>query len=358
MLSYILRRALWAVPTLLAILALILAFLHAAPGDPAAMALGLGGGGGGGEMSQDAQDIEAKIEEFRRDNALDRSFAVQYLGYLGPLNVKPNGHEWFGGTGEKPYGGLLALDFGNELVNKSRSIGEELKKRLFEVTIPLALISTLLTYLFAIPIGIFSANRRGTKIDSGTTLFLFVLYSIPVFWAGLMLQIIFGKEGLGWLPVIGMHGKGAEQMDFLPWLWDAFLHMILPVATLTYGGLAYISRQMRTGMIEVLNMDYIRTARAKGLAERKVILKHALRNSLIPVITLFASILPILIGGSIVVEYVFDLPGMGEYMYSGLLQRDYNIIMAVMALVSVMTLAGILLSDIAYALVDPRISYS
>jgi peptide/nickel transport system permease protein len=357
LLNYILRRVLWAIPTLLAILALILGFLHAAPGDPAAMALGLGAGGGN-EMSQEGQDIEAKIEEFRHQNALDRSFFVQYLGYLGPFNVKPDGHEWFDGTGKDPWGGLLALEFGNELVNKSRSIGEELKLRVFEVTLPLALISTFLTYLFAIPIGIFSANRRGTKIDSGMTLGLFVLYSVPVFWAGLMLQIIFGKEGLGWLPVIGMHDADAAQMDLLPWLWDSFLHMILPVITLTYGGLAYISRQMRTGMIEVLNMDYIRTARAKGLSERKVILKHALRNSLIPVITLFASILPILIGGSIVVEVVFDLPGMGKYMFTGLLQRDYNIIMSVMALVSVMTLTGILLSDLAYAMADPRISYS
>lgn len=357
MLNYILRRVLWAVPTLLAILALILGFLHAAPGDPATMALGIGAGGGN-EMSQDGQDIEAKIEEFRRENALDRNFFIQYLGYLGPFNVKPDGHEWFGGTGKDPWGGLLALEFGNELVNKSRSIGDELKKRVFEVTLPLALISTFLTYLFAIPIGIFSANRRGTKIDSSVTLMLFVLYSVPVFWAGLMLQIIFGKEGFGLLPVIGMHGNDADQLSFFPWLWDSFKHMILPVTTLTYGSLAYISRQMRTGMIEVLNLDYIRTARAKGLGERKVILKHALRNSLIPVITIFASILPILIGGSIVVEVVFDLPGMGEYMFSALMSRDYNAIMAIMAIVSVMTLLGILLSDIAYAMADPRISYS
>lgn len=357
MLNYILRRLLWAIPTLLAILALILGFLHAAPGDPAAMALGIGAGGGT-EMSQEGQDIEATLTQFRKDNALDRNFFVQYMGYLGPFNVKPDGHKWFGGSGADPWGGLLALEFGNELVNKSRSIGDELKKRVFEVTLPLALISTFLTYLFAIPIGIFSANRRGTKIDSFTTLMLFVLYSVPVFWAGLMLQIIFGQEGLGWLPVIGMHGNNADQLTFFPWLWDAFKHMILPIITLTYGSLAYISRQMRTGMIEVLNMDYIRTARAKGLSERKVVLKHALRNSLIPVITIFASILPILIGGSIVVEVVFDLPGMGEYMYSGLLSRDYNAIMAIMAIVSVLTLAGILLSDIAYALADPRISYS
>ncbi|MCA8980340.1 MAG: ABC transporter permease [Planctomycetes bacterium] len=357
MLNYILRRVLWAIPTLLGILFMILVCMHAAPGDPAAMALGLGAGGGG-EVSEKGANIEAKIEEFRKEHALDRSFVVQYLGYLGPFNVRPDGHEWFGGTGKEPWGGLLALDFGKELINKNKSVGDELKRRLMQVTIPLALISTFLTYLLAIPIGIYSANRRGTRIDKVMTLGLFVLYSIPVFWAGLMLQLIFGAEGLNLLPVMGMHGPDADQMNLLEWLWDSAKHMVLPVTVSTYGGLAYISRQMRTGMIEVIHQDYIRTARAKGLSERTVVLKHALRNSLIPVITLFASILPILIGGSIVIEYVFDLPGMGEYMYKGLLSRDYNIIMSVMALTSVMTLAGILLSDIAYALVDPRISYS
>ena len=357
MLNYILRRVLWAIPTLLGILFMILVCMHAAPGDPAAMALGLGAGGGG-EVSEKGSNIEAKIEEFRKEHALDRNFFVQYLGYLGPFNVRPNGHEWFGGTGDDPWGGLLVGDFGNELINKNKSVGKELKRRLLSVTIPLALISTFLTYLLAIPIGIYSANRRGTRIDKSMTLGLFVLYSIPVFWAGLMLQLFVGREGLDILPVMGMHSAGADEMGVFEWLWDSAKHMVLPVAVTTYGSLAYISRQMRTGMIEVIHQDYIRTARAKGLSERTVVLKHALRNSLIPVITLFASILPILIGGSIVIEYVFDLPGMGEYMYKGLLSRDYNVIMSVMALTSVMTLAGILLSDIAYALVDPRISYS
>lgn len=357
MLNYAIRRVLWAVPTMFAILFMILAFLHAAPGDPAAMALGLGGGGSG-EVSEEGANIEKKLEEFRHEHALDRNFFIQYLGYLGPFNVRPDGHEFFGGTGEDPWGGFLALKFGNELINKNKSIGSELKRRLMEVTLPFAIISSFLTYLLAIPIGIFSANRKGTRIDKVTTLILFILYAIPVFWAGLMLQLVFGAEGLGALPVIGMHSGGAEDLGVFAWLWDTGKHMVMPIAVMTYGGLAYISRQMRTGMIEVIHQDYIRTARAKGLSERTVILKHALRNSMIPVITLFASILPILIGGSIVVEIIFDLPGMGEYMFRGLQARDYNIIMAVMALTSAMTLAGILMSDIAYAMIDPRISYS
>jgi peptide/nickel transport system permease protein len=138
---------------------------------------------------------------------------------------------------------------------------------------------------------------------------------------------------------------------------DLLLHCILPVATLTYGGLAYLSRQMRVGMLETVRQDFIRTARAKGLSEKVVIFRHALRNSLIPVITVFATILPVLIGGSVIVETVFNIPGMGLYAFQGLMTRDYNIVMATATMASLMTLLGFLLSDVLYAVVDPRISY-
>lgn len=358
MLQYLIRRVMWMVPTMLGIILIILGLLHAAPGDPAISMMGIGGGGPSGEVNQENVDFEAKIAAFKKENGLDRSFFVQYLGFLGPFNVKPDGHELFGGDGQRPYGGFLAFDFGKELLNKNKQIGSEIKKRLLSTTLPLAFISIILTYLLALPIGIYSANRAGTKIDKATTLGLFVMYSIPVFWAGLMLKLAFGKTGLGWLPVIGLHGRNADELDTVAYLWDAFKHFLMPVAVMTYGSLAYISRQMRTGMIEVIHQDYIRTARAKGLSEKAIVFKHALRNSLIPVITIFASILPILIGGSLVIEVIFDLPGMGEYMFKGLLKRDYNIIMATMTLSGCMTLMGILLSDIAYALVDPRIKYS
>ncbi len=357
MLQYIVRRLLWTVPTMFGIILVILGLLHAAPGDPATQILGLGGGGKG-EVTQEGADIEARIAKFKHENALDRSFVVQYIGFIGPFNVRPDGHEWFGGDGRHPWGGFVTFDFGVELFNRNQSIGDEIRRRLKEVTLPLALISSFLIYALALPIGIYSANRVGTRIDKFTTLALFLLYAIPVFWAGLMLQLGFGKTLLDWLPVIGLHSRDADQLSTAGRLWDTAKHGILPVVVLTYGGLAYLSRQMRSGMIEVIHQDYIRTARAKGLSEKAVIFKHALRNSVIPVITIFAAILPIMIGGALIVETVFDLPGMGEYMYKGLLERDYNVIMATMTLSGAMTLAGILLSDIAYALVDPRISYS
>jgi len=256
-------------------------------------------------------------------------------------------------TGEVKWGGLLAGDLGQEM-QAPVSVAEELKKRL-AVTVPLSLISVMLSYLIALPLGIFSVRRQGTLLDGLLTVVLFVLYSIPTFWAGLMLILVFGATGLDWLPVLGLHDKDYQSMGQFEQLWDLLLHAILPIATLTYGSFAYLSRQMRAGMLDVIRQDYIRTARAKGMSERVVIYKHALRNSMIPVITLLASILPILIGGSVIVEKVFNIPGMGMYAFEGLLRRDFNIIMATTLFVGVMTQFGILLSDITYSLVDPRI---
>lgn len=260
-------------------------------------------------------------------------------------------------TGEKPYDGLLHfLDLGKEYESKV-SVSEEIGRRL-KVTVPLALVSTLLAYLLALPLGIFSVRRQGTAVDGGLTFGLFVLYSVPTFWAGLMLVLIFGATGFSILPVVGLYSKDFETYSAAGKVWDVVLHCILPVVTLTYGSLAYLSRQMRAGMLEVIRQDYIRTAKAKGLSDDTVVYKHALRNSMIPVLTLLASILPILVGGALIVEYIFDIPGMGKYAYEGLLRRDFNVIMATTLFVGIMTQFGILLSDIAYSLVDPRIRLS
>ena len=170
--------------------------------------------------------------------------------------------------------------------------------------------------------------------------------------------VVFGATGFSILPVVGLYSKDFETYSAAGKVWDVVLHCILPVVTLTYGSLAYLSRQMRAGMLEVIRQDYIRTAKAKGLSDDTVVYKHALRNSMIPVLTLLASILPILVGGALIVEYIFDIPGMGKYAYEGLLRRDFNVIMATTLFVGIMTQFGILLSDIAYSLVDPRIRLS
>ena len=251
---------------------------------------------------------------------------------------------------------FAVLDFGDEFSRPGVAISDELWRRL-GVTLPLTLISVLLSYLLALPLGILSAVKQGSWADKLTTGMLFMLYSLPTFWAGLMLILAFGASGLDWLPILGLHDKDAHLMGTWEYIWDAILHGILPVATLTYGGLAYLSRQMRVGMLEIVRQDFIRTARAKGLSEKVVVMKHALRNSLIPVITVFAQILPVLIGGSVIVETVFSIPGMGRYAFEAMIKRDYNVVMATTTFSAMMTMAGFLLSDILYAVVDPRISY-
>jgi peptide/nickel transport system permease protein len=300
--------------------------------------------------------VDALDDAARGPQALIRGWFGWYYTEGGGSHVR--------NTGEKPWGGLLlfpfTFDLGREIQN-NKPVAEELAKRL-AVTVPLSLMAVLISYCVALPLGIFSARRQGTLVDSVVTVGLFVLYSIPTFWFGLMLIILFGKTGPDWwwwpeLPVIGLHDADAEKLGPIAYAKDYLLHIVLPVATLSYGSFAYLSRLMRSGMLDVIRQDFIRTARAKGLSEKVVVYKHTLRNSLIPVITLFASVLPVLIGGSVIVEKVFQIPGMGMYAFEGLIRRDFNIIMATTIFVGIMTQIGILMSDIAYTLVDPRIRH-
>lgn len=334
MLTYILRRLLWMIPTMLGITFLLLLVIQLAPGDPAAIATaGAMMSGDGAEAGN--TDTQSAYEKFRERYHLDDPLYVQYAVWVG---------------------NVLRFDFGTEFFRPNVKVFDELVERL-KVTVPLSLIATLLSYLIALPLGIYSAVKRGSTSDKVITFGLFLLYSLPTFWAGLMLILAFGATGFDLFPVIGLHGKDADTLAFWPYLWDVVWHSVLPVATLTYGGVAYLSRQMRVGMLDVVKQDYIRTAKAKGLPRRAVIFKHAMRNSLIPVITVFAQILPILIGGSVLVETIFSIRGMGLYAFEGLIVRDYNVIMATVTFSSFMTLCGFLLSDILYAIVDPRIRY-
>jgi len=353
--TYVVRRLLWMIPTLIGITFLTFLVMQLTPGDPAELKF-QGAAFSGEGAAAESGSIEAAITRFRRENLLDQPIWKQYLHYVGPFDLGPDGHPWFGGSGEHPWGGLLLGDLKHEIFRPTVPIREELGRRL-RVTVPFALLSILLSYLIALPLGIASVVKRGTVFDAGATVVVFLLYAIPTFWAGLMLQLVFGASWLDWLPILGLHDKTAASMGRVDWLVDLGLHALLPLSCLTYGSFAYISRQMRVGMIETIQQDYVRTARAKGLRERSVVLKHVLRNSLIPVVTLFASILPYLIGGSVIVESIFDIPGMGKYAFEGLLQRDYFIVMATTTLSAVLTLIGILVSDIVYGLVDPRIRY-
>jgi len=349
-LSYVVRRFLWMVPTLFGVSVIVFLLLRLAPGDPAELVSGDPG------MQTVTEDASEALARFRARHLLDQPLWKQYLHYLGPFDLGPQGHRWLGGDGTRPWHGLLAGDLGTEFRRPTVPISHELGRRL-AVTLPITLLAVLLSYLVAVPLGVLSAVRRGTALDVGSTLLLFVLYAIPVFWGGLLLQLAFGATGLRWLPVLGLHGPEAAELEGIAWWRDFAAHLVLPVVCYTYGSFAYLSRQMRASVLEAIGQDYVRTARAKGLTERAVVLKHVLRNSLIPVLTLFASVLPTLIGGSVIVEVVFDVPGMGRWAWEALQRREYDVIMATVLFASLSTMVGVLLSDLAYAWADPRIRH-
>ncbi len=251
---------------------------------------------------------------------------------------------------------MMMLEFGNS-IKDNRPVWDHIKE-----SVPVSLIFTftsfILAYLIAIPLGIYSATHQYTTGDKVTTVILFILYSLPNFWVATM-AIVFlgGGDFLNIFPVSGLHTIGYEELGFWARTGDLLHHVALPLIIWTYGSFSALSRYMRGSMLEVIRQDYIRTARAKGLSERVVTYKHALRNSLIPIITMLANLLPLAISGSIIIESIFSIPGMGQLSFNAVLFRDYPIIMAVTTISAMLTLFGILLSDLLYAAVDPRITF-
>jgi peptide/nickel transport system permease protein len=328
--TYILKRLLIMIPTMLGITVITFAIIRLAPGDPAAMRVGSSATGSIGNQ-QLANEI---VEKTRAQFGLDRPIHEQYFLWLRRI---------------------VTLDFGNSY-RDNRPVMDRIKERL-PVTLQLNIISIFLVYLIAIPLGIHSSTHQYSLSDKITTTTLFVLYSMPSFWVATILILLLGG-GDYWqiFPITGISSLDAEQLPFLEWLVDRIWHLVLPVFCLTYSGLAYVSRQMRAGMLETIRQDYIRTARAKGLSERVVVFKHALRNSLIPIVTLLGFLLPAMLGGSVIIESIFTIPGMGQLGFEAILSRDYPVVMAISTIAAFLTLIGLLLSDICYALVNPTIS--
>lgn len=250
-------------------------------------------------------------------------------------------------------GKVLTLDF-DESYTRHQPVLTLIKRRL-PISIQLSLISIFLSYIIAIPLGVYSSIRQYSLSDRVITVGLFVLYSLPSFWVGnMLLMYLTGPPYLSWFPSSHLHSPGLE-----PWTWvwfkDWMWHLVLPIACLTYGSFAFLSRQMRVSMLETVRQDFIRTARAKGLGERTVVFKHALRNSLIPILTLSAALLPELLGGSVIIERIFSIEGMGKLTWEAILERDYPVINGVLFFSALLTLLGILLADLSYAWADPRI---
>lgn len=240
-----------------------------------------------------------------------------------------------------------------------RPVASEIKDAIFW-TFSMMMLSIIVAYLTAIPLGIFSAKNRGLRFDKITTVILFMLFSLPTFWIGTMLVVFFTTPEYGaWTDIFPSIGLGDLPSDAPFWnrFWETASHLILPVFCISYPALAFISRQMRGGMIEVIQQDYIRTARAKGLNENQVIWKHAFRNSLFPIITLFANVFPAALAGSVVIEVIFNIPGMGKLTLASILEQNYPVVFAILMLAAVMTMVGMLVADILYSVADPRVSY-
>jgi peptide/nickel transport system permease protein len=332
--GYIAQRIGLFVPTLLFITLLSFALSRLAPGDPAALKVGVGAEGG---IAGRTGLNERTLELLRKQWHLDKPLWQQYLLWLRDL---------------------VTLEFGRSFQD-NRPVLEKIAERL-PITLAMNLFAVLMAYGIAIPLGVYSATHSGTALDRFLTFLLFALYSLPSFWVA-MLAVTFlcNPEYLALFPTGGIRSIfHSEQWSLWQRIVDYAWHLTLPMLVYTYASFAFISRQMRSALLEVLRQDYIRTAYAKGLPGRVVIWKHAVRNSLIPIVTLLAGILPSLIGGSVIVETIFSIPGMGELSFRALVARDYPVIMAVFTLSAVLTLVGILLADILYAVVDPRISFA
>jgi peptide/nickel transport system permease protein len=320
MTTYLARRLLLFIPLIFGITIVSFGVMHLAPGTAADAVT---------EMNLKVS-VEAR-EKLVKLYGLDKPWYVQYARWVGRV---------------------VRFDFGSSFKDDV-PVGRKIRDRIGN-SILLNGCSLALILLIAVPLGVLSAVKQGTWVDRGVGVFVFVGFSVPTFWVALLLMILFGLQ-LGWLPISGLHSLDYEEMGFLARRWDMARHLILPVLVSSFTGLAGLSRYVRNGLLDVIRQDYIRTARAKGLPETQVIFKHALRNALIPVITILGLSLPDLIGGSFIFETIFAYPGMGRLGFEAVMSRDYPVVMAVGTLAALLTLMGNFLADVAYRWADPRI---
>jgi len=320
MMTYVVRRLVGTLPVLFLITLISFGIMHLAPGKPTDAAMSF--------------NPKVSLEARQRMEALyglDQPLMVQYRRWLGRMA------RW---------------EFGRSFLD-DRPVGEKIAERL-PVTLTINLASLALILCIAIPLGVVAAVRPGGVFDRLTTVLVFIGYSMPSFWLALLCLVGFGVV-LRWLPVSGLHSLDYESFGLLRRGLDAAWHLLLPVLIAAFTGLAGLSRYMRSSMVEVLRQDYIRTARAKGLSERRVLFHHGLRNGLLPIITLLGLSLPDLIGGAVIAETIFSIPGMGRLFYDAVMARDYPVVMALVTIGALLTLVGNLLADVAYAYADPRI---
>ncbi|MFQ5586074.1 MAG: ABC transporter permease [Thermodesulfobacteriota bacterium] len=321
MLTFLTRRFLQLGTTLIGITLISFLVIQLAPGKPTDV----------------LTDMNPKItpearERLEKYYGLDRPLYVQYGRWLKRV---------------------VKLDFGDSFSTDHRPVWDKIKERL-PITILINVLALTLILIIAIPIGVSSATHQYSLYDKITTVVVFIGFAVPTFWLALLLMMLFGVY-LDLLPISGLTSIGHEGLSLPGRVWDTARHLILPVTLSAFTGLAGLSRYMRSNMLEVIRQDYITTARAKGLPERVVIYKHALRNALLPIITILGLSVPTLIGGSVIFENIFSIPGMGQLFYMSVMMRDYPVVMGVLTIGAILTLLGNLLADVGYSLADPRI---
>jgi peptide/nickel transport system permease protein len=333
MIQYLLKRLFWMVPLLVGISLVSFLIMHLAPGDITTTEAGFN--------PKTSQESRQKLREIYH---LDEPLLVQYGLWLKRM---------------------ATLDFGESFASHQRPVFWQkqdekgnVTKGMIQDALPITLLINVLglalIVVIALPLGVISAVYQNRPPDRAITVFVFVGFAIPGFWLALMMMYWMGVAN-DWLPISGLHSLGYEKMHWMARIHDTAEHLAIPVFISALGGLAGISLFVRNGMLDVLHQDYITTARAKGLPENTVIYRHALRNALLPLITLLGLSIPGLIGGSVIAESLFAIPGMGKLFYDAVLMRDFPVIMGILTIGAALTLLGNLLADVAYAWADPRV---
>ena len=319
MVRFFLRRSSELLVTLLGVTILTFGIMHLAPGEPTAV-----------QMEMNPNVSAQARERLRQLYGLDQPLWKQYSDWLGRLST---------------------LDFGTSF-NDGRAVSEVIAEKI-PITLTINVLSLFLIIVVAVPIGTYAAVHHHSWFDKGTTLFVFIGFAMPMFWLALLLMLLFGVT-LGWLPISGIQTLGVE-MSFGERLVDWGRHLLLPVLVSAFGGLAGLSRYTRSSMLEVTLQDYVRTAYAKGLEERTIIFKHALRNALIPIVTILGLSIPGLIGASVIFEMIYAIPGMGQLFWQSVMGRDYPMVMGITFIGAVLTIVGNFAADLSYALVNPKV---
>ncbi len=323
MFYYLLKRLVMMIPVLFGITLVSFFIINLAPGEPTDL-----------QVEMNPRITPEIVEKLRKHYDLDKPVHIRYI-------------KWFKN--------VVSLDFGNSLTPDSRKVMDKIKERI-PVTIAINLISMLIIVLVSIPLGMYISIRKGSLKERILTFFSFFFYSIPAFWLAIILIMIFGVF-LGVLPISGIKSLNYSSLGTWGKLADLSKHLILPVLVASVGSIAAFSRYVSSNFDDVIKQEYILLARAKGLPEKVVLKRHALKNAIIPVITILGLSVPGLISGSVIFESIFAIPGMGQLLYQSVMARDYPTIMGMLVITSFLTLIGNLLADIGYAIVDPRIRY-